>query len=839
MTKPTQIIELEKQLGFELRETKDIKDILNSVKRKIYCLNEKQVVIGLNLQECELTDLVFVQDFSALTHLNLWYNEITDYSYLEKLTSLASLNFGNNQITDCSFLEKLTNLTSIDSDYNQVRDIRFLEKLTNLTSLSFRENQITDIRFLENLISLTYLDLSNNQITDIRYLEKLTNLIFLDLNFNQISDYSFLKKLISLTSLNLSRNQITDIRYLEKLTSLTSIDLSKNQITDISLYFIRCFPQLEGLYLYANPIQNIPKEIFDKRGNVLKEVKNYLEDLEKGSAENKEIKVVFIGNGSVGKTQVAKRLVEQDKFVFNTQHASTHAIALLRRELAGFDLNCWDFAGQDMYHATHRLFLQTRALFVLVWDFDNETKDWHEWQGKKYNNEKLAYWLEYAQCFASESPILVVQNKIDAFPDDFYFEYQDSLQISYPIVKFLKVSAENGKGFKVLERTLKKAFETHQSFKTEHLPISWVMVRQEIRKLQEDETEKMLDFQGFQEICEYHRVEKSTETILDYLHNTGVLYYRKGYFQNQIIIQTDWAIQAVYKVLNRESDYFEVLEDNEGKLDYELICEIWENNTNDERALFIDFMLSAELAFETTKDKEWNTPLQDRSFIIPQLLPAERTNDVITWQDRYKPTLREVSVSYRFLPKVFIQRFIVKANTFSEVRLMWQDGILLRTTEGDALVVAVYEREKQRIEIHANNDFLVKQIIQELKRIEGEGKLKAKEGETETDKERFGLAALKPMNPNEVIIQPNPKRQPLNNKAELKNLVIEDGEFEEVFDILLEKAEAEELKREIELMKTKYSTKKQENRKGTISQEDFGVAMQRIRESLFEMIDRW
>ncbi|TAE00317.1 MAG: hypothetical protein EAZ97_06315 [Bacteroidetes bacterium] len=628
--KPQQIIELEKELGFELTETKNSEDIFDWEKSKTYLLNDAQEVIGLNLSECELINI----------------------SFLQNLTNLISLNLGANNISDISFLQDLH----------------------QLKTLILRNNQISDIFFLEGLIQLQTL-----------YLE-----------LNQISNISFLQGLTQLETLDLEANQISDVSFLQNLTNLTSLDLSLNPILDISLSFLNHLPKLQELRLLVKSIQNIPKEIYNKVGNVLTEVRTYLEDIkDKKGVANTEVKIIFIGNGNVGKTQIAKRLELQEHFVFNTQHHSTHAIALLRRNLAGFDLNCWDFAGQDLYHATHRLFMQTRALLVLVWDFENENQDFHEWQGTKYENEKLLYWLEYAKCFAPESPILVLQNKINTFPQDLYFEKKAEYQKEYPIVDFLKVSAETGKGFMLLEEQLESIFSEHQSFKTPDLPTNWVQIREQIREKQEKSTQKTLSISEFEAICEKKDAKKSVQTILGYLHDTGVLYYRKGYFNDQIILDQAWAIEAIYKLLDRESRYFEILEHQNGKLFYKNICKIWANNTDAERALFIDFMLSAELCFETTDlsdssklSDRWN--IQNRTFAIPQLLPSEKPTDILFWEQENAKNLQKSEISYRFLPKVFIQRFIVKANRFSEVALMWQKGLLLKTDQGSALVEACY-----------------------------------------------------------------------------------------------------------------------------------------------------
>jgi internalin A len=229
-------------------------------------------------------------------------------------------------------------------------------------------------------------------------------------------------------------------------------------------------------------------------------------------------------------------------------------------------------------------------------------------------------------------------------------------------------------------------------------------------------------------------------TLLGYLHDTGVLYYREGYFQKQIILNQTWAIEAVYKILDRENPYHEVLEHQKGILVYKNLCKIWKDNTDEERKLFIDFMLSAELAFETTEEGKYE--FKDLTFVIPQLLPLEKPNDIKSWEQKNAQHLQKTEISYRFLPKVFIQRFIVKANRFSEVRLMWQKGLLLKTAQGSAVVEACYEKEKQLIIILSENEFITKKINEELAEIANEGRFKSKEGESENLSEKFGLAGL-------------------------------------------------------------------------------------------------
>ncbi len=58
-------------------------------------------------------------------------------------------------------------------------------------------------------------------------------------------------------------------------------------------------------------------------------------------------------------------------------------------------LNLWDFGGQDIYHGTHALFKQTRAVFLMVWTPDSEQGEHEHNGGLDVSNHPLPHWLEY------------------------------------------------------------------------------------------------------------------------------------------------------------------------------------------------------------------------------------------------------------------------------------------------------------------------------------------------------------------------------------------------------------------------------------------------------------
>lgn len=72
-----------------------------------------------------------------------------------------------------------------------------------------------------------------------------------------------LQSLTQLTRLGLENNQISDVTALQSLTQLRELDLRNNKIEnfnlDLTLLLKRSILRLSG-----NPIQNIPKEIFEQ-----------------------------------------------------------------------------------------------------------------------------------------------------------------------------------------------------------------------------------------------------------------------------------------------------------------------------------------------------------------------------------------------------------------------------------------------------------------------------------------------------------------------------------------------------------------------------------------------
>ena len=158
-----------------------------------------------------------------------------------------------------------------------------------------------------------------------------------------------------------------------------------------------------------------------RHDNCLPRLRAHLADLSGEDDAVSDVKLMILGNGRVGKTQISRRLRGD---CFDETAPSTHGVQLGPASLAPdalgrpVTLKIWDFGGQDIYHGTHALFLKSRALFPIVWTPQSETQRFHTHGGFTFRNRPLGYWLDYVRTFGGpRSPVLIIQSQCDR-PED-------------------------------------------------------------------------------------------------------------------------------------------------------------------------------------------------------------------------------------------------------------------------------------------------------------------------------------------------------------------------------------------------------------------------------------
>ena len=164
----------------------------------------------------------------------------------------------------------------------------------------------------------------------------------------------------------------------------------------------------------SNAPRAIPPFLFDD-ANCLPRLRRYLAALEAGTPKTlRDVKVMILGNGQIGKTQLRRALCGAPYKKVPTTHGVEIAEASLPPRtvwnlwgllpLSGdgpVPLKIWDFGGQDIYLGTHALFLRSRAVFPILWKANEE--ETHKIGAEEYDNYPLDYWLRYVLQMAGEA----------------------------------------------------------------------------------------------------------------------------------------------------------------------------------------------------------------------------------------------------------------------------------------------------------------------------------------------------------------------------------------------------------------------------------------------------
>lgn len=664
----------------------------------------------LQLLDCGDNQIEDLSPLSKLNQLQKLYcrgNKIVDLSPLSELSQLQQLDCESNQIMNLNPLSKLCHLQQLDCGFNQIENLNPLSKLDQLQRLDCRDNYISDLNPLSKLNQLQQLKCGLNYISNLNPLSKLNQLQQLYCWHNYISDLNPLSKLNQLQQLGFGSNRITDLSPLSKLSQLQQLYCGDNQIADLNplsklnqLQQLNCWGnqienlnpiklcllsrQIHSFYCYGNPVRGIPPEIpgSDPDENISENICTYWEELDQSGAEtNREVKVILVGNGWVGKTTLSHCFLHSHAPQAQTEER-THGIVTsdfewpLLGEEKPIHIQLWDFGGQEIYHATHRLFLHRNALYLLLWAEETDAS-------LKEQSHSVSYWRDQIRDLAGDSPIILVKNQIDrkdilGLPLDLENDTSD-------FVDHQKISALKYERIDLLQAAILEQISKLKDNWSSLIPKSWLTLKQDLK---ERRTDKTLSRAHFTQLCKKHNV-KYTDTLLRYLHDSGFLYYRQGLFGDQLILDQNWIIDIVYKLFDPSKGIRSLLESLKGEFTGQQVRQFcWTEHEQDEIEVFIGFMLSSEIAFEL--ESKYDKTFDERHFILPTLLPEQPPQSSSMFWDTPQPDEWWLDFSYRFLHRGVIERVIARTASLSPERDWWRDGILLQDEETNCSLLLQY-----------------------------------------------------------------------------------------------------------------------------------------------------
>ncbi|HEX8738132.1 MAG TPA: COR domain-containing protein [Pyrinomonadaceae bacterium] len=544
-----------------------------------------------------------------------------------------------------------------------------LFQLKNLRSLWLFDNQLSELpKEIGELEKLEILSLFNNKLVELPdEISKLKNLWGIALEENQLNEIpKGLLELKNLEEIHLGNNQITSLpKEIAQLTNLQRFFLRNNKISQLPKE-INQLKKLNILSLEGNQL-NLPPEIVKRRGEPKVILNYYFENVLGKERPLNEIKMLLLGEGTVGKTALVNRLVF-DKFetTEKTEGIDIHKWNVEIKKNCNIQINIWDFAGQEITHATHQFFLTKRSLYLLVLASRQDEKA-----------NRLEEWLKLIQNLGGESPVIIVCNKSDEHQMNLD---ERALREKYPNIReIIKVSCKKGTNIKKLKQIiLKEIKEMPHVF--EPFSKKWFAVKQKLENLKEN----YIPFEDYLKICKRQGVTKDLdrETLIKFLHDLGVvLNFRDDRRLNDTnVLKPEWITEGVYKILTSK-----MLDDKHGVLDLEMVEKILDNRRypKHKHLFIVQMMQKFERCF----------PLKpDEIFLVPDLLPKQEP-DFSGW----KPQENGLGFQYHYEiePASFITRFIVNMNEYIDGETYWRKGVVLKNgKENRALVKADLEDKK-------------------------------------------------------------------------------------------------------------------------------------------------
>ncbi|MBL7816242.1 MAG: CHAT domain-containing protein [Saprospiraceae bacterium] len=673
-------------------------------------------------------------------------------------------------MTTLKDLEKIKKLTQRHDD-GAITAVRLVKGYNDsyalnteggITALSLSDSSLESFALDASWQDLEYLYLSGNQsLKKVVFHTALPKLTHLYLNNCALEEITIPAGCKALQQIYVQKNQLKKIVFEGDCPELVLVDASENPLVEFRLPTI--FPKMAYLYLVnVNTLANIPKEVYADKKNCWQDVSNYLRaSLQSGNVLNDEAKCIFFGNGRAGKTTLSHQLRTGQ---FDPTIKYTHGILIEEWRIGENDfpqelsdkieavvtkhqaeqgeilerprhilLNMWDFGGQEYFHATHRLFLNSNVLYMLVWE--KATNEQNEEKG----DYPEAYWQNNIKHYAPKNITLTIQNK-----------EKGSTTVDYTQKRY-KIAERNAKDTRQYDldaQTLKEAIcknLIHLEYLCAPIPKLYDDIRQELKRLKKEKP--YLRFDEYKAICQ--RLDKTADSIMQnegdiesltkFLHDIGVLIcYRydsqkkNNSLDDYVFINPQWVTETIYHILDEKTLA------GKGEFDIEHVAQVLKASKNviQEAEVWIDLMTVFELIF-----KKRDTATQ---FVTPQYLPQKCTDlSEKAWRHLNNSLPYKLILRYpHFLPKSIISRFICHYGDLAQ-DYYWKYGIVIHQEGKEVFVHCDYTKREIILQTHEPLSDIAIQLFDTLRGIDNTDSLEVAVPDSKDPRQMLGFVNFK------------------------------------------------------------------------------------------------
>lgn len=644
-----------------------------------------------------------------------------------QIPKLQMLNLGQNQLSKLpEVIQHLTNLDRLYIERNPLKELpNWLRDCSQLRELAIGDIGLTELpEWLQRLSNLQFLSIGGNPLEELPdWLVDFQNLKRLSLNgLNLTSLPTWLQRLSNLVALDIGDNPLKELpdwlvefKHLQllELDSLSLAELPESLLrlqlpffTDRKAYFDNDF---KGICLEGTQLSIQPVSIFDQsrdKSRKRRESRRLIEDyFACPKVPIREAKVIFLGEGKVGKTYTIQRLLHNCKNgVYPTEE--THGILIEElhpvKDGETYTVRVWDFGGQDIMHETHRCFLTDRTCYVVMVD-----------TRKNQQTAEARRWLRTIQNIAPKAPVRLLVNQINGSQNlnlDYSAlkkEFENLVGVEY--CSSLTASDEEFRA-KVEQPILEEALRL-DSCKM-YLPESWEKVRQSLLNMKNtvDENGKpnyYIDRQTFHRLCDENGVpadEGLRTWLLTWFNDLGVCFsYHledgKERATDYKILDPMWLTSAVYKIIWGKE------QNDDGLIDLSEIYTILkvpgserlkqsgipciDGVTYDEQecGYVLDIMRMFRISYQADKDKEF----------MPTLCKPDSKLEPIPENPIQHAAYK---FEYSFLPESVVHRLMIYCYQNLRPGKRWRKGFWLECgTQGLSAVIRTVGNDENELQI--------------------------------------------------------------------------------------------------------------------------------------------
>lgn len=647
----------------------------------------------LDLSNTDITSLAEIDLPPGLQELDLSYTKVTSLDGIKLPSSLETLNLSNTDLTSLEgvdFPKQLKHLLLSFTNLTSISNIAFPDNLQLLMLGGLQIDDLTNVKFPKMLLSLYLGGMPITSLANVQFPNGLYGLALNDTPLTSLEDVVFPPKLDTLWLDSIKLGQLPEsIKYLSNLKVLRlsgmELDVLPDWLPDLGLPFTRN-AQGDGIVLHDTTIKGVDMSIFDQPREAI--LQWFEERKQQGEAPLNEIKVVFLGNGDVGKSHTIARLLRNgEKPDSSFTGTSTPGIAISDKvySIEGDDVRVhfWDFGGQDILYSMHRMFLTERTIYVVMVDARNESR-----------GSQAREWLDTIKSFAGEAPVLLAVNKLDQNPGATLDER--TLVTDYPnLKKIIKLSALNEESDAFNELFTEAMLDLIRQSDVPKIkwPKKWKYVKDKLQRMEAP----YIRSSDYERICRDCDVVSGGNGLLSWCNDLGVCFCREDkQLKDYVILRPEWITNAIYTILFNKQDTV-----RNGLISLNEIFDLLNSEDSLQVQKGIRYSWSDMIyVLDVVRKFSLSYPVDRHTEFFPMLC-SENSSPVVQEYAEAQDTL-EFHMEFDYLPNNVLHRLMVERHQELDPNNVWLTGA--RFFQKDLGLSAVVKIDGNRLILYVRSD---------------------------------------------------------------------------------------------------------------------------------------